>query len=259
MVIESKPVLSGPLGSPLGVPLGGPLGAEGAVGFLPTDIANLLSWHDATDEDTVISAGNQVSNWLDKSGNGNDLVQSTGANQPRTNIITIGGKNAIDFDGTDDSLVKTSFAVNNNLTFFIVAQVEATNNASDSILSLNASNNDFQIDAVVTNEFRGRFQSSGLGSSTPPADANFVGEDFILTYRLSGNDSNVKMRRNGVAIAQDSYNGLLVSNQTLMLATNRNNNQFAPSRIGEVIFYNRDLLQSEIDLVEAAMINKWGI
>jgi hypothetical protein len=41
--------------------------------FVPTDITDLVMWLDASDESTVISSSNEVSGWLDKSGNENDL------------------------------------------------------------------------------------------------------------------------------------------------------------------------------------------
>lgn len=68
---------------------------------LPT--TNIVAWYDA-DDGTTISIGVGVSQWDDKSGNGNHLVQSTGTEQPTVSSGAINGKDAIYFDGVDDSL-----------------------------------------------------------------------------------------------------------------------------------------------------------
>jgi hypothetical protein len=48
-----------------------------------------------------------VSQWNDKSGNGNHLAQATGTAKPTTGTTTLNGKNTISFDG-GDTLNKTS-------------------------------------------------------------------------------------------------------------------------------------------------------
>ena len=68
------------------------------VPWTPAEITS-VAWYDASDADTVLTNGSSVTNWLDKSGNGYDLTQGTGANQPSTS--TINGLDAISFDGND--------------------------------------------------------------------------------------------------------------------------------------------------------------
>jgi hypothetical protein len=57
--------------------------------FLPTTIPNCQLWFDASDNATVISSANKVSQWNDKSGNGYSVVQPTSGNQPTytTNLL----------------------------------------------------------------------------------------------------------------------------------------------------------------------------
>ena len=77
--------------------------------FVPTDLTGLALWLDADDASSITEAvTNQVSQWNDKSGNARHFSQATSGNQPATNITTINGKNAIDFDGVDDYLFRTS-------------------------------------------------------------------------------------------------------------------------------------------------------
>jgi len=96
------------------------------LGFSPTNIAGLISWLDAADPSTVIDSGSpnfNVSGWNDKSGNGNDVAQLTGANQPTIGIETISGVNALKFDGANDFLFRAIFtggALTQPNTIFIV-------------------------------------------------------------------------------------------------------------------------------------------
>ena len=85
-----------------------PLGSHAAVlkgvtsgGFLPTDIADLELWLDAADSGTVTLNGDDVSQWDDKSADGNDAVQGSASLQPLYDIAAVNGLNAISFDGAN--------------------------------------------------------------------------------------------------------------------------------------------------------------
>ena len=63
-----------------------------------------------------VGAGNGfVTTWYDQSGNGRNATQSTAANQPQIvssgNLLNLNGKPSIQFDGTNDQLVTTSFSI----------------------------------------------------------------------------------------------------------------------------------------------------
>lgn len=55
-------------------------------------------WLDASDTSYIVQSGGSVSQWNDKSGNGNHADQSTGSKQPTTNSRTLNGINVLDFD-----------------------------------------------------------------------------------------------------------------------------------------------------------------
>src|ERR1700748_1258223 len=50
--------------------------------FNPSDIAGLTLWLDASDSSTLTLNGTNVSQWNDKSGNGNNATQATMVSQP---------------------------------------------------------------------------------------------------------------------------------------------------------------------------------
>jgi len=69
----------------------------------------------------------QVSQWDDLSGSGNNVVQPTAANQPRSNRRTLNNLNVIDFDGSGELLAKTfASGLTQPNTLFVVGKLDAT-------------------------------------------------------------------------------------------------------------------------------------
>lgn len=94
-----------------------PAPGGGSSPFTPSDVNSQIGqdwnplvlslWLDPSDAATIHEADNPgfVSTLDDKSGNGNDAVQAIAANQPTTGALTIGGLNAIGYDGAVTNLV----------------------------------------------------------------------------------------------------------------------------------------------------------
>jgi len=119
-------------GSPLGVLWGRTRRARKA--FSPDDIPNLTLWLDPSDTSTIQQMLGLVSQLNDKSGNGNNLTQSTASQQPLTAVDTINGLNAIKFDGSDDSMTVTSPSLaaltQGPYTWFFVVRYSVLSNAN---------------------------------------------------------------------------------------------------------------------------------
>jgi len=96
-------------GSHIRNPLRGPVSSSVSswLNFTPLSLSPQL-WLDAADIATITESGGSVSQWNDKSGNGFDVAQGTGANQPT--LITAGqnGLDVIDFNGTSHNLIRTA-------------------------------------------------------------------------------------------------------------------------------------------------------
>ena len=129
-------------------------------GFSPSDIADLALWLDASDETTITESGGSVSQWSDKSGNGNHATQGTGANQPTTGG-TLNGKNALTFVGTDPNFfsLTSDISRSNGYTVFFVG--ENTNTANGTIIgggvdSLSIRFDPDELDIVKTGTCRDR-------------------------------------------------------------------------------------------------------
>jgi hypothetical protein len=103
--------------------------------WTPTEIAT-TAWFDAADSNTITDSSGAVSQWDDKSGNGRDVSQPSGSDQPTTGIRTIGELNAIDFDGVGDYLIKADADVANifqdgkKIFVFTIADLEIGSDAA---------------------------------------------------------------------------------------------------------------------------------
>lgn len=112
--------------------------------FVPTDLANLLAWHDPADAATITDAGSgAVSQWSDKSGNGYHLTQATGTFRPTTGIRSLNGVNLLDFDGSSDVLQRvisdasSYLAGQNSFTKYLLKHNDATSGYAEGYLSNN--------------------------------------------------------------------------------------------------------------------------
>ena len=88
----------------------------GGAEFTPASISDMITWYDANDSDTITKDSNDfVSQWEDKSTEGNNLTQSTGTNQPKWIDSIQNGLPVIRFDGTDNYIDRSTY-VNGALT-----------------------------------------------------------------------------------------------------------------------------------------------
>lgn len=78
-------------------------------------------WLDASDSSTIALNGSTISQWSDKSGNGNHASQATKGAQPAITSAGLGGLDVANFDGVDDYLaLAAGVAITTNMTVAIV-------------------------------------------------------------------------------------------------------------------------------------------
>jgi hypothetical protein len=79
--------------------------------FLEIFGSDLLVWYDASDAASITHVAGAVSQWNDKSGNADHLVQATGANQPTYSATGLGGTQpSISFNAASTDFMATSAA-----------------------------------------------------------------------------------------------------------------------------------------------------
>jgi len=246
------PAFSKPFTAPLVKPFGPPV-AE----FSPLDIPNLLAWYDATDPASITETSGDVSNWADKSGNGLDVAETI--NPPKTGTATINGLNAIEFNGGGDTLTRSAYPLTVDLTLACVFNVFApVINASESLISFDATN-DFQIDAGVIGGFFARLNEANLTTANLQASPGVSG-DVLILYRFSSSEPSIELYVNNVLNdSTNNYAGNIDSSQEFRIAANRLSSVFLSVRIGELVFYGRDITTDERNELSNGLISKWGI
>lgn len=104
--------------------------------FTPLE-ENPSLWGDINDLSTITKDGSErVETVLDKSGNGNHIVQTIPANKPIYTPSKIGARSALDFDGTNQFMT-TPYNFTPEHHFFVVHVVDVVplNNTADGIWS----------------------------------------------------------------------------------------------------------------------------
>lgn len=106
--------------------------------FIPTDLAGLELWLDASDDTTLTLDGSLVTTWADKSASGNDFTQSVTANKPTVVAAAQNGLQGIEFDGVNDYLVKASSSLDGLMgEAFIVYTTDASGDNGKVLFSTN--------------------------------------------------------------------------------------------------------------------------
>jgi len=258
-----------------------------ATGFNPKTISGLAAWYDAADA-TTLTLATGVSQWNDKSGNGRNLTQSTGNNQPASGTRTIGGKNALDFDGTNDALALGSYgldlAATKAMTLFMVGSADIPSSVRR-VVSLQRDGKN----ANDTGGYLGRHNqitgaveiSIGGGDSTTndQADRNLIryvtqnvttasvyamsvsAADNALTLHIDGASQTLTTRYG--TMAASNWLAFGSGNHTLDIGAVRSSGNFLASYwdglVGEVLLYTRRLSDTERKSVERYLGKKWGI
>lgn len=228
--------------------------------WTPAQLTSTL-WLDASDATTISESGGYVSQWDDKSGNGNNAFQSLASKQPQTGIDTIGGLNAISFNFDLlllDSLV--DFSQYKNQELFVVMQAN-DNGADKAFFAQNDGGSDCFLHRYSYNNMNiVLFANTSSGSlkfiATP--QTNLTSEVIYSSYITSS--------KIAVKIAQaTSYTSTnLPSNiadstsQVSIGARNTGSNAFN-GKIAEIIFIPNTLSSDDRLRMEGYLAWKWSL
>lgn len=225
--------------------------------------SSLKLWLDASDLSTITESGGAVSQWSDKSGNGNHATQGTGAAQPLTNANTMNGKNVITFDSTDDWLAANGVATvgEGDRTVFIVAK--PTTQVDIGVMtafqkSPDAGDTDQSKLEITT---AGDIQHTTLTSEILDT-RDWTDTPFVLSTTSAGTVGNARV--NGAAADTNptytskalSSSGFFNIGQELDAASPSN---FYGGDIAEILIYNRILSALEIQNINNELLYNWGI
>lgn len=222
-------------------------------GFNPLVIPGCTLWLDAADQSTLTLSGSNVSQWNDKSVNGNHVSQATGSNQPTYS------SNGVLFDGVNDFLRSTvalsSFITATDYTVFLYG-VNFT-------VTAGAPSYTGPMFIADENGWFGIFiSSSQVGAYNWDGNADYVGAPYatsnaaMVTTQHTGGVLSASLFGNTATTGASGNTG----NLTFQLALGRSfaGAFYTNCRINELMIYNRALTTSEIRQVEGYLSWKWG-
>ena len=230
------------------------------------DASDSSTLFDATTGGSAVAADGAVARWEDKSGNRLHVAQPTANNRPLRRTSQFNGRDALEFDGSNDSfafssstlLVAGSIASNHTYSMFAVANADAvgTNNA-----------NSWTNDAIWGEG--GSLASLFLRSNNTVGAYNYDGSDDNATAsytagalamfgsELSG--GSIRIRVNGgseTATASGTNTGMQAFN--LGRQGNTDTTTF-DGRIAEIIFFRQALNAGQRQVIEGYLAHKWGL
>ena len=224
--------------------------------WTPAALGNSLAmWLDAADALTIIQSGGAVSQWSDKSGNGRHALPATVANQPTTGLVTINGRNTIDFDGSTDRMDIDNLAVNNLHTIYAVGYTVNSSGYRD-LLRGKIVNEDLHF-----GQLNGSF-SSFYGNNSSWADISANSPN-----RTSTSASIFGIVANGAGIATPYHNGTAQSNKNCTMAGTTTGfsigsvagNNFWDGPIAEIVVAPTALSTADRQKIEGYLAHKWGL
>ncbi len=251
-------------------------------------ITGLILWLETTDEknfaigtttllDVDRPENNQaVGRWNSRNPNiiansANNPTQATGANQPLYISDAINGLPALKFDGVNDTLSISNLELLrglNKLTIFFVAKTPNTLPGGTTFLNI------FRAEPSIAMGF-GYAASSGLKCSrhvnTSNTSASWIGSwdpanAIILKAatpticRLIYNGSSLRGFANGPSGGDTAgaASGYIATTTNINIGSS-SGAEFFNNQIGEIIIFNRNLKNEEINSIENYLGKKWGI
>lgn len=234
-------------------------GGAPAAPFSPSDISGLQLWLDATTGlfdatsggSAVTTDGSAVARWEDQSGNGRHATQSTLNNRPLLKTSVKNSKNVLRFDGSNDGMTITPYALGSSPSYSVFVVIYQNNNNS--------------LDVWLEGGNLNPYLSCGAGS---PSNG-FRHYDGSNTFDVTKTTVNVWAISNysqSTTVRQFYFNGDAVASGTssTRAATfeyiGRSNNGFYwDGDIAELLIYNSYLSSSNRESVRDYLNTKWSV
>jgi hypothetical protein len=219
----------------------------GSAPFSPLDLSPVL-WLDASDTSTITEVGGAVSQWDDKSGNGNNVTQGTAAAQPTSGTRTLNGLNVLDF--TDDLLLgPVPTASVDNFTLVAVFHPDAITDLRAPVHNDNGYGIAHSASSLKLGWLQagGGWRASSLDATTDP--------QIVVLRRTSGTAS---MRYNGTDVAGVIGSTPNVPTVGFKVGTHAGASYW-DGTIAEIVFIDGVLSANELSDLESYLADKWGI
>ena len=187
-----------------------------------------------------VGSGNDgfVETWYDQSGNGNDVTQTTAANQPKIvnagSLVTVNSKASFKFDGTDDFLERETYTqgtLSQPNTFFSVAELDVYADENRKLYDghLNTARNMFQLSTTGSGQF------AHFAGTVVATGENADADRHLFTSLLNGASSSLRIDGTEKTTGNPSTQGMT----GIVIGANHDTaNNFWDGDIQELIIYN---------------------
>jgi hypothetical protein len=242
-------------------------------GFDPRTIPGCITWLDATDSNTLLSAapassgtpvgnGASVNFWFDKSLASNHLTVGT-AGSPTRSVSYSNNLDAVRFQG--NYMDANASSGNYPIDLFIVVSLSNLTQAWDVCAVGSVSNGSFN--SLTNGEYTSKFWHNGsdyFNRTSNAVASNAESSTGLLLMEWSIADSNYIIRRNGSMILKNTSYTYSPIQQSIITIGRRNPNQTGGDShnlygyIGEIVAFNTQLSDNDRFKVEGYLAWKWG-
>jgi hypothetical protein len=235
----------------------------------PTEISGCVGWWDASDASSITQSGGLVSQWNDKSGQGNHATAS-GTARPTLVSNALNGRSVVSFDGADDVMEAAISSGYTAATVFVVLRADAAGGGSLGRVMTRGASTLFFDGANAALRYNPPFAgATGNGGQRTANSSVALGAwslssftwsggldvSTAITPRLSGASSSAGLTGTGDSVSSTGISTLAIGNRSVADGNDRGWN----GRIAELIFFNASLSTANIARVEAYLAAKWGI
>ena len=211
--------------------------------FSPTNLPSLLLWYDADDATTVTKdAGNNVTQWKDKSGTTNNASSGAG---PRYVPGALNGRAVLQFSGANVMTLTRGISLSTNSTAFFLADLQDVGRGILADPSVNRGWS-YGIDGAYV---------LGAGKLFPGGAAGAY--SFAQNWRVDGTPSLTFT----VGAFHDflGYNCPVTGSFSPQIGSGHGSLNKLIGNLGEVLVYDRTLTDPERLSVEQYLSNKWFV
>lgn len=203
------------------------------------------SLFDATTGGSLVAANGAVARWEDQSGNGNHVIQGTGANQPLRRVSIKNGLDALEFNGTSTYLQNTGLTTATPITVMAFASGNADNTAA--ILDSSNTSTQVYLGANVS------WEAIKTGGTRGSITIDYVWGGLVGTYTTAG--ASLQRGRafdSALGGGATSYSGLNIG-----VVRNFNTGYFWNGHIAEVAVFNQELSRAVRQRLNDSRSRKW--
>ncbi len=231
--------------------------------FVPLTIAGCVLWLDGSDFDTLITdSSNNVSAWYDKSGCGNNAMQSTSSTQPvLTSLVNSTENNTVYFDGAKYLTAADNATLDLSTGDFslIIAHMPAVLDTSGIYTLLDKGNGNSTVDYVL------RFANQKANVLTGNSSTNNT-SSTKTTYRLNMQTHFVVSDLSNTTLYfydEDNDGGSTtivsgnVNTELLTIGARGNGTHGYVGYVAEVIAYQKALSSDERSVLYDYLSTKW--